>query len=215
MSRQTLLLVLTVFVVLCYTSSVSATALTYTVAAHERACFYAHSDHVGRKVGFYFAVQSGGSFDIDYMVTDPTHNIVVSGEKERQGDFVFSAEHVGEYSFCFSNGMSTFAEKIVDFDITLENESLPSAQLLKSGSTAQTDTSFMEETIYRISSHLNNFSRNQKFYRTRENRNNDTVMSTEKRVFWFAVIESFLMIGMSVMQVFIVKTFFKGPRGRV
>lgn len=49
-------------------------------------------------------VQSGGSFDIDYMVTDPTHNIVVSGEKERQGDFVFSAEHVGEYSFCFSNG---------------------------------------------------------------------------------------------------------------
>jgi hypothetical protein len=46
---------------------------------------------------------------------------VLDGEKERQGDFVFTAQTAGEYSFCFSNDMSTFAEKLVDFEITVRS----------------------------------------------------------------------------------------------
>lgn len=43
----------------------------------------------------------------------------MDGQKERQGDFVFTATETGEYSFCFSNQMSTFAEKFVDFEIAV------------------------------------------------------------------------------------------------
>src|SRR5271170_514363 len=68
---------------------------------------------------FGLQVQTGGSFDIDYEVKDPQQKVILDGEKERQGDFVFTAQHAGEYSFCFSNDMSTFAEKIVDFEITV------------------------------------------------------------------------------------------------
>lgn len=64
-------------------------------------------------------VQSGGSFDVDYEVTGPVQNIVLEGQKERQGDFVFTAQDTGEYSFCFNNQMSTFAEKFVDFEIAV------------------------------------------------------------------------------------------------
>lgn len=45
--------------------------------------------------------------------------MVLGGTKERQGDFVFSAQNVGEYQFCFNNEMSTFAEKFVDFEIAV------------------------------------------------------------------------------------------------
>jgi hypothetical protein len=45
--------------------------------------------------------------------------VVLQGEKERQGDFVFTATEVGEYRFCFDNSMSHFAEKVVDFDISV------------------------------------------------------------------------------------------------
>ena len=38
---------------------------------------------------------------------------------------MFTAQHAGEYSFCFSNDMSTFAEKIVDFEITVPSTPLP------------------------------------------------------------------------------------------
>lgn len=64
-------------------------------------------------------VQSGGSFDVDYAVVGPGEKSVLDGTKERQGDFVFTAQSVGEYRFCFNNEMSTFAEKMVDFEIAV------------------------------------------------------------------------------------------------
>lgn len=64
-------------------------------------------------------VQSGGSFDIDYEVVGPNEKVIMDGTKERQADFVFTANDVGEYRFCFNNEMSTFAEKIIDFEIAV------------------------------------------------------------------------------------------------
>jgi hypothetical protein len=64
-------------------------------------------------------VQAGGSFDVDYEVVGPQDKIIMDGQKERQGDFVFTATETGEYRFCFNNQMSTFAEKFVDFEIAV------------------------------------------------------------------------------------------------
>jgi hypothetical protein len=67
-------------------------------------------------------VQAGGAFDIDYVVTDPMDRIILEGERERQGDYIFTANSAGEFSFCFSNEMSSVSEKLVDFDIMVESE---------------------------------------------------------------------------------------------
>ena len=48
------------------TSYVSATALTYKLAPNERECFYTNVEKKDAKIAFYFAVQSGGSFDSVY-----------------------------------------------------------------------------------------------------------------------------------------------------
>jgi hypothetical protein len=37
----------------------------------------------------------GGNFDVDYDITDPNVKIIMSGQAERQGDFVFSANVIG------------------------------------------------------------------------------------------------------------------------
>jgi len=66
-------------------------------------------------------VQSGGSFDIDYIVKDPRDRVILEGEKERQGDFVFTAQESGEYMACFDNSVSTFTEKMVDFEIAVSS----------------------------------------------------------------------------------------------
>jgi hypothetical protein len=44
-------------------SFTSATALTYKLTPNEKECFYTRVVKQGAKVAFYFAVQSGGSFD--------------------------------------------------------------------------------------------------------------------------------------------------------
>lgn len=64
-------------------------------------------------------VQSGGAFDVDYRVVGPNEKIILEGQKERQGDFVFTANEVGEYRFCFDNEMSTVTDKMVDFEISV------------------------------------------------------------------------------------------------
>lgn len=105
--------VLTTFLLL--SGRVHATALTSILAANERSCYYADVDGIGEKVGefelelfhasywelsvdflgFYFAVQSGGSFEIDYVVMDPDDKILLEGTNERQGDYIFTANKVG------------------------------------------------------------------------------------------------------------------------
>lgn len=96
-----------------FVSSIQGAALTTRIAAHERSCFYAWVDKAGEKVGFYFAVQSGGSFDIDYDIVAPSDKLIADGRKERQLDIVFTGNEVGEYSFCFENDMSSYADKMV------------------------------------------------------------------------------------------------------
>ncbi|KAI8384530.1 emp24/gp25L/p24 family/GOLD-domain-containing protein [Radiomyces spectabilis] len=192
----------------------NATALTYNVAANEEACFYAWADAPGKKVGFYFAVQAGGAFDIDYKVTDPRGKVVLSNQRERQGDYVFTANFVGEYSFCFSNDMSTVTEKLVDFEITVENEVRPSFQKETANSQAP-ELSSMEEILFRLSRSLTDISRRQKYIRTRENRNSSTVYSTESRIFWFSLSESAAIIAMAALQVFVVRNFFNVKKGGV
>ncbi|KAL9612680.1 MAG: hypothetical protein Q9167_002716 [Letrouitia subvulpina] len=184
----------------------SATALTYKLQPNEQACFYSNAPQQGSKLAFYFAVQSGGAFDVDYSVYGPRDKLIMEGSKERQGDFVFTAKEAGEYRFCFNNEMSTFAEKMVDFEIAVENESRD-AQLPSKQGTSPEQTSALEESIMKISRDLSTINRNQKYFRTRENRNFSTVKSTENRIFNFSVVESGLMVCMAGLQVFIYFTF--------
>ncbi|KAF2754763.1 supernatant protein factor, C-terminal domain-containing protein [Pseudovirgaria hyperparasitica] len=193
------------------TSAVSGTALTYKLLAHEKACYFTDVQQVGAKIAFYFAVQSGGSFDVDYSVVGPNEREVLAGHKERQGDFVFTANDLGEYRFCFNNEMSTFAEKTVDFEISVENEVRPAQIPSKQGTTPE-QTSKLEDSILKLSSSISTITRNQKYFRTRENRNFSTVRSTEKRIFNFSVMESLMMVAMAGLQVFIVRFFFQGAR---
>lgn len=186
--------------------------------------------------------------------------MILDGTKERQGDFVFTANDVGEYRFCFNNEMSTFAEKTVDFEIAVRAPFHPTiipdtsffealspsqlqgwisnynrqydinkdmadtnagnhqvenevrAQLPSKQGAHPEQTTVLEESILKLSAQLSTISRNQKYFRTRENRNFSTVKSTEKRIFNFSIMEVALMVIMAGLQVFIVRFFFQGAR---
>ncbi|KAK8849646.1 hypothetical protein IAR55_004981 [Kwoniella newhampshirensis] len=184
---------------------VQATALTTLLAANERSCYYADVDGAGEKVGFYFAVQSGGNFEIDYVVMDPDDKVLLEGVAEKQGDYIFTANKVGEYSFCFENEAYT-NDKLLDFDIMVESE--PRRTLSAQQQPLKEHTSALEESTYKISGLLSSVTRTQKYFHTRHHRNFSTVLSTQSRIFWFTVLECVIIIAMSLLQVWILKTFF-------
>ncbi|KAJ7730908.1 emp24/gp25L/p24 family/GOLD-domain-containing protein [Mycena maculata] len=183
-----------------------ASALTTAISANERLCFYADVDKAGEKIGFYFAVQSGGSFDIDFDIKDPNDKVILDGARERQGDYVLTANTVGEYAFCFENDMSTLTEKLVDFDIMVESE--PRREAPAKPGKISDHTSALEESVFRLNGMLMNIKRNQKHFHTRENRGFSIVKSTQNRLFWYAVLESLGIVAMAVFQVYVLQTFF-------
>lgn len=188
------------------------TALTVALEPQEQLCYYVLTSVPDTSVGFYFAVQLGGNFDINFSVNDPEGNSMIKGDKERQGDWTFNAAAVGEYEFCFANSMSTFAEKVVDFEIKLEDDF--KAQLPETNN-AQIQDEPVNGMIFAVSNideKLNDMLRSLQYYKTRNNRNQHTVKSTEVRIFWFSLLEIILMCAMALFQVSVVHFFFKGKR---
>lgn len=100
----------------CLAQRVESAALTTTVAPHSRSCFYAWVDQKYEKVGFYFGVQRGGDFDIEYSVTSPSNVLILEGQSTTSEDLVFTANEFGEFSFCFENFVSSYGEKTVSFE---------------------------------------------------------------------------------------------------
>ncbi|TFK27102.1 ER-to-golgi transporter [Coprinopsis marcescibilis] len=187
-------------------SLVKGASLTTTISPNERLCFFSDVEKQGQKIGFYFAVQSGGSFDIDWEIKDPKHAVLLQGTRERQGDYVLTGNTIGEYSFCFINDMSTLTDKIVDFDISVESEPRRTAPA-KAGQISD-HTSALEESVFRLNGMLMNMKRMQKQHHTQENRGFDIVKSTQNQLFWYAVLESLAVIGMAIFQVYVLQTFF-------
>lgn len=184
-------------------------------------------------------VQSGGNFDVDYEVLDPRNVVLLKGIGERQGDYVFSARKTGEFAVCFSNSMSTFADKTIDFDLTAQHE-MPGSQtvsklqeavgklqegLAADGSVEKSDDATvaltkamkpLQDKLSAIFGYVASVQRSQRTTRTKEHRNVYLVNQTESRIFWYAVIGSCVMIGMAVVQVYVIQTFFsKSVRTRV
>lgn len=195
---------------------ITQAAVTFILGAHESVCFGVFTEKPRTSVSYYFAVQSGGSFDVDYTIKNPKGDIVVSEEKQRQGDFVINADIAGEYELCFSNGMSTFAEKVIDFEIKVENED--ESNDFKANMPDQPNTkpmahvASMSKTVDNIDQQLDGLLRTIQYYKTRNNRNQATVKSTESRIYYFSIFEVLLMVGMAGLQITVVQLFFKGSR---
>lgn len=97
-------------------------------------------------------------------------------------------------------------EKLVDFDILVESE--PRHELPKKAKYLQDSTQSLEDSLYKIQGQVSTLQRNQRYFRTRENRNISTVNSTKRRLKSYAVFETLAVILMSCAQVWIVKNFF-------
>ncbi|TID13294.1 hypothetical protein CANINC_004980 [Pichia inconspicua] len=157
---------------------------------------------------------SGGAFDINYTIRAPNGATVVQEEKQRQGDYLFSADQIGEYEFCFDNEMSTFAEKVIDFEIKTEDD-LEAKKIKANLPVAPNKNDAvdnMHALVETIENKLTSLENSLNYYKTRNNRNQSTVKSTKSRVFWFSLFDLALMLAMAAFQVLVVKFFFQGSR---
>lgn len=194
---------------------VAATPFTFQLKALETLCWYVSTDRPNTEISFYYTVQLGGSFDVDYVVKRPDGHVQYSKNKEAQSEFTFNANQVGEWEFCFSNGMSLYADKIIDFEIKADSELGPQyrAQMpVLPNTKPMAHVLTMQQTVDEIENQLDQLTKQLRYYKVRNARNQATVRLTELRIFYFSVFEVLLMVGMAALQIAIVQLFFKGSR---
>ncbi|WFD29779.1 hypothetical protein MSPP1_000792 [Malassezia sp. CBS 17886] len=181
--------------------------LSSWVPNQEKSCYHAWVDQKFEKVGFYFAVQEGGDFDIDYVVKTPSDRVVIDGRKATQEDIVFTANEFGEYSFCFENFAVSHGDKLVDFDITVESEPRLDLPIAKAALLSE-KSSPVEESMSKLDSDLMAVERTLRYFRVRENNGFSLVETTRKRITRYSIVQALAIIAISAGQVFIVRLLF-------
>jgi len=67
-------------------------------------------------------VVTGGHYDVDVILTDPTRNVLYKQIKKQYDSHTWTAAKTGEYIACFSNEFSTFSHKLVYIDFQVGDE---------------------------------------------------------------------------------------------
>lgn len=92
--------------------------------------------------------------------------MIHSGDKEREGDFIFNIEIPGEYAFCFSNKMSTVTDKVLQFEVdVIGNQNINNNN---NNAAVGEDGSVLDSAINKIRANIDKVHKMQNYFKTRE-----------------------------------------------
>lgn len=143
---------------------------------------------------------------MDVKFYDPMNKILYEERAVSFGDQVFNAAMAGDYRACFVNSFTT---KVIDFDLTLaQDDDYGKGASDASGPGFAPKLSTFEESLSKLKVDLRYLQAYQRYFKNRDARNQMTVEGTEQLVFWFSILVSLLIMGMSALQVYILRRFF-------
>lgn len=117
----------------------------------------------------------------------------------------------GEYSLCLTHHGHP-SEKDLDVDITLP--ALPADSNDANQSTSK-ESAKLQTTVTKLQHELGDLVHLLRYIKNRERRNLETVVSIETWIFYVSVFEVLLIVGMQLLQVVVLRTFFSGNKRRV
>jgi len=148
-----------------------------------------------------YQVGGGGHLDIDFWLADPKNLALAKHMKQSTGSVSVTAESDGRYEYCFSNMMSTIADKQVSFNvhgIVYVNEDEHLAPI--------------EREIRKIAIDLKSVKDEQEYIVIRERTHRNTAESTNSRVKWWSMLQAILLFCVCGWQIYYLKSFFEVKR---
>jgi len=170
----------------------AARAMQITVPASGDECFTSELEQANKLSGS-FEVLQGGLLDVDCVVTGPNRETHYSTQRQKSGAFSLLAPTTGSYAICFSNRLSTQAEKTVAF-------SLHSGDALFRDVAKQEHVTPLESEITQLSDAINKVEDEQSYMVAREAASRAMNDSTNRRVLWFSVLEAVVFVALGFWQ---------------
>ncbi|KAJ9112154.1 hypothetical protein QFC20_002335 [Naganishia adeliensis] len=136
------------------------------------------------------------------QLTDPTDQVLSSIHRKPTGTFAFTAKKDGRYTYCFSNEMSTLSPKVLSFNVHgilyVEDENGHIAPV--------------EHEIRQLAAGLQGIKDEQEYIVVRERVHRDTAESTNDRVKWWSILQTFMLVAVCAWNVHYLKSWFEVKR---
>jgi len=199
-------LVVITWALVLHSGAVGGVELTFELPDNAKECFHEQIEKDTEST-LEFQVVTGGHYDVDVILTDPTRNVLYKQIKKQYDSFQWTAEKTGEYIACFSNEFSTFSHKLVYIDFQVGDEDpLPGLEA------AQEPLTQMESSAREIHENLNAVIDYQTHHRLRETQGRHRAEDLNERIMIWSVFVTVAIFMVGFGQVFVLKSFFSEKR---
>ncbi|XP_015211713.1 transmembrane emp24 domain-containing protein 5 [Lepisosteus oculatus] len=190
---------------------------TFTLPAGRKECFY-QTMKKDASLEIEYQVLDGAGLDVDFYLSSPAGNVLVRDHRKSDGVHTVEAED-GDYMFCFDNTFSSVSEKIVFFELILDNmeaEEGPDPEDWKEyvHGTDLLDMKLEDimETINSVKARLGKSVQIQTLLRAFEARDRNLQESNYERVNLWSCTNLLVMVLVSGVQVYLLRSLFDDKR---
>ncbi|XP_037325397.1 transmembrane emp24 domain-containing protein 5 [Pungitius pungitius] len=189
---------------------------TFTLAAGRRECFF-QTMKSDASLEIEYQILDGSGLDVDFVITSPSGQVVFSDYHKSDGVHTVVDTEDGDYMFCFDNTFSAVSEKLVFFELVLDNmeqdEEVDDWKEYVQG----TDVLDMKledimDTINNVKARLGKSVHIQTMLRAFEARDRNIQESNFDRVNFWSVVNVVVMTMISALQVYLVRSLFEDKR---
>ena len=172
-------------------------------------CFYLRVNEADTPLHIYYSISEAKLKDkegtlLDFHLTGIRGEIIQSVPSKATSELTIDAREPGEYAACFYHKEPS--RKIINVDFTEGRSAQAKAAAAKS------PTAALEESNEKLSNNLEDLLQSFRYLKNRERRNMETVEETHTRIVFMSILEVILILGMSLLQVVIMRTLFSPSR---
>ncbi|XP_060267858.1 transmembrane emp24 domain-containing protein 5 isoform X1 [Ovis aries] len=197
---------------------------TFTLPAGQKECFYQPMP-LKASLEIEYQVLDGAGLDIDFHLASPEGKTLVFEQRKSDGVHTIETE-VGDYMFCFDNTFSTISEKVIFFELILDNmgeqeqeqedwkKYITGTDMLdmKLEDILMCNSDCILESINSIKSRLSKSGHIQTLLRAFEARDRNIQESNFDRVNFWSMVNLVVMVVVSAIQVYMLKSLFEDKR---
>ncbi|XP_049664949.1 transmembrane emp24 domain-containing protein 5 [Accipiter gentilis] len=189
---------------------------TFTLPAGRKECFY-QPMRKEASLELEYQVLDGAGLDVDFHLLSPKGETLVFDERKSDGVHTVETED-GDYMFCFDNTFSTISEKVIFFELILDNMG-EDGQDQEDWKKYVTGTDLLDmkledilESINSVKARLSKSVQIQTLLRAFEARDRNIQESNFDRVNFWSMVNLGVMMVVSAVQVYMLKSLFEDKR---
>ncbi|KAM9385024.1 transmembrane emp24 domain-containing protein 5 [Pholidichthys leucotaenia] len=203
------------FVALAAFSQSLDSDFTFTLPAGRKECFF-QTMKKDASMEIEYQVLDGAGLDVDFTIFSPSGEQLYRDLRKSDGVHTIETDD-GDYMFCFDNTFSAVSEKLIFFELILDNmdaDEEPDAwkEYVHGADMLDMKLEDIMDTINSVKARLSKSMQIQTILRAFEARDRNIQESNFERVNFWSVINLVVMVIVSAVQVYLVRALFEDKR---